>query len=86
MNVIKIYVHYVKQIMIKIIICSIKIHYICNKHNEVYIYYCKDCNKNICSLCEKEHLNHDKLLISSMILDKNELIYNYNIIKILYYI
>ena len=55
-----------------------KIHYICNKHNEVYIYYCKDCNKNICSLCEKEHLNHDKLLISSMILDKNELIIKLN--------
>ena len=26
---------------------------ICGKHNEIYIKYCKECNKNICMKCEK---------------------------------
>ena len=58
-----------------------KIHYICNKHDEIYIYYCNDCNKNLCSLCSKEHLKHNRILISDMILDKNELIIKLNELK-----
>ena len=55
-----------------------KIHYICNKHDEIYIDYCKDCNKNLCLLCSKEHSKHDRISIRDMILDKNELIIKLN--------
>jgi len=51
-----------------------KIHYICNTHNEPYIYYCNQCNENICTLCEEEHINHDKKLISQMMINKKKLI------------
>ena len=74
----------------------IKINYICNKHDgEIFTNYCNKCKMNICSLCEKEHSEQDKKLISSMILDKKDLlnkltelkqsinIYNDNINKII---
>ena len=32
--------------------------YICNKHYQTYIKYCKICNKDICLECEKDHKNH----------------------------
>ena len=32
--------------------------YICNKHNNKYISYCKNCNINLCNECENEHKNH----------------------------
>ena len=32
--------------------------YICNKHNNKYISYCKNCNMNLCNKCENEHKNH----------------------------
>ena len=42
--------------------------YICNIHNESYVYYCKTCKTNICMLCESEHdkheiINYGKILI-----------------------
>ena len=58
-----------------------KIHYICNKHDELFTNYCNECKINICSLCEKEHLKHDKQLISNMILDKKELLIKLNELK-----
>ena len=51
-----------------------KIHYICNKHNEIFTHYCIKCKKNICSLCEKEHKEHDKQSIGNMIFDKEDLL------------
>ena len=33
--------------------------YICDIHNEKYISYCKNCNKNICIYCSNEHNNHE---------------------------
>ena len=36
--------------------------YICNKHNERYISYCKKCNINICSKCEEEHKSENSLI------------------------
>ena len=36
-----------------------KIHYICNKHIEPYIFYCHECTVNICTLCEEEHLEQN---------------------------
>ena len=32
--------------------------YICNKHNNKYISYCKNCNMNLCNKCENDHKNH----------------------------
>ena len=51
-----------------------KIHFLCNKHNEILINYCTDCKINICSMCEKEHLEHIKQSIIDMVVDKNELL------------
>ena len=34
---------------------------ICNKHNDFYVKYCNECNKNICFKCEREHKNHNKI-------------------------
>ena len=39
--------------------------YICNKHNERYISYCKKCNINICSKCEEEHKSENSLIYLS---------------------
>ena len=58
-----------------------KIHYICNKHDELFTNYCQKCKMNICFLCEKEHLNHDKQLISNMIFDKKDLLNKLNELK-----
>ena len=58
-----------------------KIHYICNKHDELFTHYCNNCKKNICSLCEKEHCKHDKQSIGDMILDKKELLSKVNEFK-----
>ena len=30
----------------------------CKKHYELFNRYCKDCNKNLCMKCEKDHNNH----------------------------
>ena len=32
--------------------------YFCNKHNNRYISYCKNCNINLCNQCENEHSKH----------------------------
>ena len=33
--------------------------YLCNKHGEKYISYCKDCYKNLCDICLSEHKDHE---------------------------
>ena len=43
--------------------------YICDIHNEKYISYCKNCNKNMCIYCSDEHNNHETNLYK--IQDKN---------------
>ena len=58
-----------------------KIHFICNKHNEIFTNYCKKCKKNICSMCEKEHYKHNKESIGDMILEKKELLIKLNELK-----
>ena len=58
-----------------------KMHYICNKHNELFTNYCNKCKINICSLCEKEHLKHNKKSIGDMIFDKQELLNKLNELK-----
>jgi len=58
-----------------------KINYICNKHNEPFIHYCNKCDINICSLCEEKHLEHEKILLKKMVIDKKELITKLNELK-----
>ena len=58
-----------------------KIYYLCNKHEEPFTNYCKKCKKNICSLCEKEHINHEMILLRDLIIDKKDLLNKINEIK-----
>ena len=46
----------------------------CNLHKESYNMYCEQCKKNICMICEKEHINHLKIYFSEILLDKNKLV------------
>ena len=43
---------------------------ICYKHNDFYTKYCKDCKKNICINCEREHNNHNKIYYGDIIPDE----------------
>ena len=47
--------------------------YICKKHNEYYIKYCKECRINICFLCENEHKNHDNEYYSNIMPNYNQI-------------
>ena len=40
---------------------------ICNKHNEKYIKYCNECNKDICMECIIEHKNHKGIYYGEII-------------------
>ena len=40
---------------------------LCQKHlNFKYISYCFECKKNLCSKCEEEHMNHNKINLNSI--------------------
>lgn len=47
--------------------------FICNLHNELYSSFCNICKKDICLICESEHLNHDKISFVGIIPNKKEL-------------
>ena len=40
--------------------------YICQTHNEHFIKYCKECNKNICFSCDEEHKKHPTLFLGEL--------------------
>ena len=42
-------------------------YFICELHNEVYNSYCKDCLKNICLICENEHIDHNTISFGRII-------------------
>ena len=49
----------------------------CINHNNIYSYYCKDCEENICEKCLKEsqkHENHIKYNITTLNPSKNEIL------------
>ena len=48
--------------------------YLCKKHNDNFIKYCKDCKENICILCEKDHKTHDNIYLGDMIINKEDLL------------
>ena len=45
--------------------------YICIKHTNKYISYCKTCNINSCNKCENEHKNHKIQILKEIIMKKN---------------
>ena len=40
--------------------------YICQKHNEAFIKYCKGCKKNICFSCDEEHEGHNTIFLGDI--------------------
>ena len=44
----------------------------CEIHFEPYNSYCKNCKKNLCIKCEKEHNNHEKIYYGNILLDLDE--------------
>ena len=48
--------------------------YICSIHNEIFICYCKPCKKNICMLCENDHINHETINYGKILIKDNVLI------------
>ena len=47
--------------------------YICQKHNQFFIKYCKSCKMNICLICENEHKEHNNISFEEMIPNENEI-------------
>ena len=46
--------------------------YLCEKHNTIYIKYCKQCKLNLCLICGKEHKNHPIANFEDIILSKED--------------
>ena len=55
--------------------------YICKKHNEYYIQYCKKCKMNICFMCENEHRDHENMFYSKIMPNYNEIVERNNTLK-----
>ena len=47
--------------------------YTCNKHNEIFLRYCDDCNIDLCLSCTNEHKNHKIVLYEDKIIDIKKL-------------
>ena len=41
-------------------------YYICEKHNEPFIKYCKHCNRNICYSCDDDHIGHETIFFGDI--------------------
>ena len=48
-------------------------YYKCNKHNDVFISYCNDCNINLCYKCEINHSKHKIIYLKQIIIKKNKI-------------
>ena len=48
--------------------------YICKKHNDRFIKYCKECKENICFNCINEHKYHNIIELSNITPNKDELL------------
>ena len=46
----------------------------CNTHNEINKSYCFNCHKNICEICEDNHINHNLLNLEDYFLEDSELL------------
>ena len=47
--------------------------YICQKHNELFINFCKKCKKNICLKCKNDHKEHNIISYEDMIPNEIEI-------------
>ena len=47
--------------------------FICQKHSKEIYYYCKNCKKNICNICLKEHSSHNIISFNKIGLNNNEI-------------
>ena len=46
----------------------------CPNHFQLFKYYCYNCHRNICDLCESEHEYHNKIKLEDILLEEDELI------------
>jgi len=46
----------------------------CANHFHLFKYYCYNCHRNICDLCENQHLHHNKIKLEDILLEEDELI------------
>ena len=46
----------------------------CIEHNKIYKYYCSNCNKNICSICNEKHLEHNLINLSDIEINEKDLL------------
>ena len=47
--------------------------YFCNLHGEKYNLYCKDCNMNLCDICNHDE-SHEIILLKTLMKDKKEIL------------
>ena len=45
------------------------IYVICDKHNDVLVQYCTNCNIDMCLSCSNEHKNHKIILYQDKLID-----------------
>ena len=55
--------------------------YICHKHNETFVKYCKNCKEDICFSCIKKHKKHNLLSYENELEDINILRKNMNLLE-----
>ena len=50
--------------------------FICRSHYNLYISYCNECKKDICTLCQKNHIGHNLIDYGNILpnIDKFEII------------
>ena len=48
--------------------------FLCNAHIENFTSYCKNCKKNLCSICEVEHIHHQTFLYKLKMPNKGQII------------
>jgi len=47
--------------------------FICHKHNDFFVKYCKQCKLNLCIMCEEEHNEHNTIFFGKLIPNINKL-------------
>ena len=47
--------------------------FICHKHNDFFVKYCKQCKLNLCIMCEEEHNGHNTIFFGKLIPNMNKL-------------
>jgi hypothetical protein len=56
--------------------------YICKKHRESFIKFCENCKEDLCMICGNEHINHKIIDLGNLLLDKNDLTKEMEILKL----